>query len=152
MITLQLQLTSPKTPKQSSILINASSTTLIEGFTIANGNADGSNAVEVESQGGGIFIAASIGVTSEPTIDNCIIRDNTAKIKGGGAYVQGSFDRISKPVFTNCEFNQNHSDGDGGALYNDGFSSSIDGHGAFPTIQYTEFEENTSVGFWRCPI
>ena len=46
---------------------------VIEGFTIQNGNA-------VQSNGGGI----DIGLSTSPTIRNCVFRDNRASALGGG--------------------------------------------------------------------
>ena len=65
---------------------------VISGFTIRNGNID---------KGGGIYITYS-----SPTINNCIITENTATSYTGGGGIQCDF---SFPTITNCTISYNTS-------------------------------------------
>jgi hypothetical protein len=69
---------------------------VIEGFTIQNGNA-------VNSNGGGI----DIGLSTNPTIRNCVFRNNTAAALGGGMAVRGQ----CTPLIERCTFINNSSFG-----------------------------------------
>lgn len=76
-------------------------TDIIEGFTIINGNA---------YEGGGIYC-----FNSSPTINNCILKDNTALFFGGGICCYNS-----SPAITNCviggEENGNYAGWAGGGI------------------------------------
>ena len=61
---------------------------VVEGFTIQNGNVD---------YGGGVYCSSS-----SPTITNCAIRNNWAHY-GGGIYCSSS-----SPTITNCTISNNH--------------------------------------------
>jgi hypothetical protein len=69
---------------------------VVEGFTIQNGNA-------AQSNGGGI----DIGLSTSPTIRNCVFRDNTACALGGGMAVRGQ----CAPIIDRCTFINNSSFG-----------------------------------------
>ncbi|MBS1605499.1 MAG: right-handed parallel beta-helix repeat-containing protein, partial [Bacteroidetes bacterium] len=76
---------------------------VLDGFTITGGATD---------FGGGMY-----NLNSSPTINNCIISNNTATNAGGGIYNKGG----SSPVITNCIFSGNTqtlAGGAGGAMYN----------------------------------
>ncbi|MCK4339920.1 MAG: right-handed parallel beta-helix repeat-containing protein, partial [Candidatus Cloacimonetes bacterium] len=75
--------------------------TLIEGFTITNGNAQGD---WPESDGGGIFLWES-----SPSLDNVIITDNSASAWGGGIYCWDS----CSPSLENVTVSENT----GGGIY-----------------------------------
>ncbi|UCF44435.1 MAG: right-handed parallel beta-helix repeat-containing protein, partial [Planctomycetota bacterium] len=106
--------------------------TILEGFTITGGNANGTGA---EQYGGGMYnyVDSSPTVTnctfignsavygagmycdlSSPTVTNCIFSDNTAANYGGGMY---NYDN-SNPNVTNCIFSDNTAANDGGGMYN----------------------------------
>ena len=76
--------------------------TVIEGFTITNGNA---------TYGGGMVISSSA-----PTVRNCTFRDNTANSQGGGMYV--SSPSSSSAIIDNCTFRDNTGIV-GGGIYSD---------------------------------
>ncbi|HML74807.1 MAG TPA: DUF3160 domain-containing protein [Anaerohalosphaeraceae bacterium] len=63
---------------------------LIEGFTITNGYSD---------CGGGIYIDST-----DCTIKNCILVNNTASSKGGGIYISN----LANPRIENCTLAKNH--------------------------------------------
>ena len=92
-------------------ITNAGSGTLLDGFTIDGGVGDdgsGGGIGGVGGAGGGLLITGGA-----PTIANCVISNNTARL-GAGAYV---FD--SNAGFVNCVFDNDDTaiSGEGGAIY-----------------------------------
>ena len=114
--------------------IPASSNTLIDGFTITGGNADGSwyitvNDVAVrEDSGGGMYNRNF----SSPTIVNVTIGENSASFFGGGMYN----DNYSSPALVNVTIRDNSVDGDGGGICNDNHSS--------PTLSHVTISGNSA--------
>jgi len=97
--------------------------TVIDGFTITNGQADCGGAVycynsnptlanctfnanSAHSEGGAIYCR-----NSNPTLENCTFSKNSAE--DGGAVSN----RESSPTVTNCTFTENSADRDGGGMY-----------------------------------
>jgi len=86
-------------------------TTLLNGFTIEDGNADGAGQY---TTGGGIYNSATT-----VTYSHCIITNNTAIGDGGGVYITGS----GTVVFDTCTFTTNSTtvsfstQNGGGAVY-----------------------------------
>jgi len=79
------------------LMVSAACT--IDGFTIANGDAN---------EGGGMYCTSSVC----PTITNCVFSSNSAYNCGGGLYYgNGAF-----PAITNCLFAENIAPS-GGAMY-----------------------------------
>ncbi len=111
--------------------------TMIDGFRITGGNANGS-AVEEKNRGGGIYID-----DSSPTVRNCVISGNSATGTGGGMYTKastltvvecvfsensaseggGMYNQYSSPTVTNCTFARNTSVNTGGGIYSSHWSS-----------------------------
>jgi hypothetical protein len=95
--------------------------TVIDGFTITAGNAngDGENGV-----GGGLYCAGSgSGHVCSPTLSNLIFSQNTANNKGAGMYNDGSDDGASSPILTDVTFDSNITNSfraAGAGMYNDG--------------------------------
>ncbi|MEF8811070.1 MAG: hypothetical protein V5A47_09125, partial [Bacteroidales bacterium] len=84
---------------------NVSDQTVLDGFTIIEGNADGAYP---EDNGGGIYLSASgSGNTCNPVIMNCIISENTADGNGGGICVFADVG-TSSPSFINCIISGNY--------------------------------------------
>lgn len=81
-------------------------TTVLDGFTITGGNADGSSPY---NYGGGMY---SRGSGSSPTVSNCTFRRNSANSEGGGMY-----NYASTPAVVNSTFSGN-SAGVGGGIHN----------------------------------
>ncbi len=123
--------------------------TVLEGFTITGGNADGN---WPHNYGGGMY-----NQLSSPMVTNCIFTGNSANIHGGGMYnVESSptvincafYDNIaadgvgmcnldnSSPTLTNCIFSNNTADTEGGGMYNWHYSS--------PTLTNCIFSNNTA--------
>jgi predicted outer membrane repeat protein len=125
-------------------------TTVLDGFTIAAGNANGTGTDQ--NNGGGIFIndgtpvlsnlifdnnnASNFGGgllntgASNPTLTNVTFRNNNAAI-GGGIYNTGS----SNPTLTNATFTSNNASIQGGAIYNNSSN---------PTLNTATFTNNTA--------
>ncbi|GAA5220501.1 hypothetical protein GCM10025777_11310 [Membranihabitans marinus] len=95
---------------------NVSDVTLVDGFTITDGNADGSFA---NYRGGGWYNDGSgLGNVSSPRIENCVFESNSAKF-GGAIYNSGN-EGVSSPKLVNCVFTSNTVESIGGAILNDG--------------------------------
>ncbi|MFH1422850.1 MAG: choice-of-anchor Q domain-containing protein, partial [Planctomycetota bacterium] len=73
-------------------------TSIVEGFTIRNGEIDGA--------GGGVYASSS------PTIKDCIITGNTAHSYGGGIYLSSS-----SALITGCSVTNNTTNQAGGGVY-----------------------------------
>lgn len=82
-----------------------SDTTILDGFTITAGNANGGYAVQ--TVGGGMNL-----LSSSPTLENVIISGNLAAYGGGMQNQSGS------PTLTNVDFSNNIASGRGGGMYN----------------------------------
>jgi hypothetical protein len=83
---------------------NITAATVLDGFTITGGNADGNNSITVNghyllrSDGGGIF-----NYNSSPTLTNLTINENIAEIAGGGIVNRN----YSSPTLTNITISGN---------------------------------------------
>jgi hypothetical protein len=120
------------------LIQNANQSTLLDGFIISDGNADGVGpSADKDRCGGGVYIDGSgVGNESSPTIQNCVFQNNFGR-DGGAAYVNGR-GGISNPTFINCEFQNNKVDLDGGAMFNDGRHRGT----ANPVLQNCTFTSN----------
>jgi hypothetical protein len=124
---------------------------VLDGFTITNGNATFGGGIYCESSsptimnctiignnattyGGGIYSDSSGGSTtspftfSSPTITDCIIKNNTADYYGAGIYSGSSGLSTSSPTITGCTISGNvtntaSSYGYGGGIYINYYSS-----------------------------
>ncbi len=83
---------------------NLDSSTVISGFRITKGNANGTL---LNAMGGGIFLEKS-----SPKITHCFVTENSAAFYGGGIY---SLD--SSPSLANCLFARNSATYQGGGIY-----------------------------------
>lgn len=92
-------------------------TTVIDGFIIAKGNANGlGEKGNLERCGGGLFNDAT-GGKSNPTIANCTFKYNFAR--DGAAMYNLANEGVCNPTIINCQFIENKADLEGGAIYND---------------------------------
>ncbi|MDG2291186.1 MAG: lectin-like protein, partial [Phycisphaerales bacterium] len=82
-----------------------SSGTVIEGFTIINGYADGGGGDGI-GDGGGMLIS-----NASPIIQDCIFDSNEAIDEGGGLYVMDG-----DPQVTDCIFTNGHAGAKGGGI------------------------------------
>ncbi|MEF8811312.1 MAG: right-handed parallel beta-helix repeat-containing protein, partial [Bacteroidales bacterium] len=88
--------------------------TLLSGFTIKGGNADGS---DQDGRGGGIYnVASDYGYESNPRIEHCTITENDA-VNGAGIYNDGETGEC-KLQMNNCTIISNEATGNGGGIYN----------------------------------
>jgi len=99
--------------------------TVLEGFTITGGNANG--LVYPDDCGGGMY-----NNDSGPTVTNCIFTDNAAVYGGGGMY---NYD-YSWPTVTNCVFIGNTTTGVGGGMGNE--------YGSHSSVTDCNFINNTA--------
>ncbi len=86
--------------------LGLTSATLIDGFTISDGNANGFN--NPHNEGGGIY-----SYNNSPEIKNCIFKNNNAWTIGG-AYANW----YGASHFINCRFSSNTSSHDGAGFFN----------------------------------
>ncbi len=106
---------------------NVGEQTILDGFIITDGNANG-DAVEADRSrcGGGLYIS---GADSRPIINNCVFLRNLAR-DGAAVYINGRQGTCS-PQFYNCSFRENEAGLDGGAVYNDGRGNGMSNPGFF---------------------
>ena len=102
--------------------INASATTLLDGFIIEGGvaNDGGGGFDHPDRAGGGWHNLANNANESSPTISNCTFRNNYASGFGGGLANIADYGATCVSVISNCIFKNNTCTNDGGALYNGG--------------------------------
>ena len=144
--------------------ISDANTTVLDGFTIEKGNANGSGSISIEfatvlrTSGGGLRGSSTamlvsncqfsgneggsgsgggggfLGGSSTVTFTNCQFLNNSVATAGGGVLVSAC-----SPTFTDCTFSGN-SAGYGGGLY-------TINTGANPVITRCIFSGNTAAGF-----
>jgi parallel beta-helix repeat protein len=101
-------LTEPTRAENSYHVVRANGTdanTVLDGFTITAGNADGP--AYPQACGGGMF-----SYSGSPIITNCRFSGNSAR-DGGGMY-----NSYSSPTVTDCTFSGNSADGCAGGMFN----------------------------------
>lgn len=97
---------------------NVSASTVLDGFIITGGFADGmTEGADITTCGGGIFNNGEYGLSS-PTIKNCILLNNFSR--EGGALYNYANEGETSPIISDCVFVDNRSDFNGGAIFNDG--------------------------------
>ena len=111
--------------------VNASSTTVLDGFTITEGNDNSGTAL-----GGGMYIA-----DSSPTFANLIISNNSVNSNGGGVFITTVNNLLpepsySRPSFTNVTISNNTA-ARGGGVYT---------QNASPTFTQVVFSGNSATG------
>ena len=120
-------------------IMNVTAATLLDGFEIILGNANGDG---TNKNGGGLYHVASIASdTSAPVISNCMFTNNAAETRGGavfnGAEVDGSH---NSPFFIHCLFANNYCSFDGGAMFNIAANSGM----CYPSIDSCTFQNNSA--------
>jgi hypothetical protein len=97
---------------------NVSSSTIVDGFIITNGMANGSNETRhLEIGGAGWYNLATDGNQSSPIIRNCIFTGNQAR-EGAAIFNRAIENGICKPQILDSKFNSNKADFEGGAIVN----------------------------------
>jgi len=117
--------------------LNVDSVTLVDGFCIQDGLADGAED-SPDQKGAGWYNASDSGFYSNPLILNCTFINNTSAFRGGGMYNFGVDSGNASPKLINCYFISNHSNA-GGAIYNQGDSGK-----SSPYILNTIFTGNSA--------
>ncbi|MBX2927106.1 MAG: hypothetical protein KF852_04665 [Saprospiraceae bacterium] len=114
---------------------NVSSATILDGFVITAGTANGTGIKgNPRRSGAGWYNDGSDGY-SNPSIRNCLFVNNYGR-DGAGMYNIAK-NGVASPRLENCQFVNNHADLDGGAMFNNG-SFGI----SSPVITNCLFEEN----------
>lgn len=112
--------------------------TLLDGFIITGGYADGLvEGADASTCGAGVFNNGEFGLSS-PTIRNCTFLDNFSR--EGAAIYNYANDGEASPLISDCNFVYNRSDFNGGAIFNDGNFGTCN-----PTIKNCNFESNESM-------
>jgi hypothetical protein len=96
---------------------------LVDGFIIADGNANLQQMKSPASCGGGWYNDGSNQGTSSPRISNCIFVNNAANY-GAGLYNAGTNGSCDNTLIENCTFESNIAQLDGGGIYNEGSKGS----------------------------
>lgn len=97
------------------VMENSSLETILDGFTITGGYADGSS--EPYGYGGGVLIDGSgdqYTDNSRPKLRNLTISDNFASSAGGGIACLGNDHGEASPTLENCTITNNEADVGGG--------------------------------------
>lgn len=120
--------------------LNANNNTIVDGFTIADGHANGTGTNDGPTRSGGaIFNTYDImNGNAEPTIANCIFKNNYSLVYGGAIYNNGSGTGQANCTISNCTFENNVTGNSGGAIYNSGSY----GGEANPVITQCTFDKN----------
>ena len=121
-------------------LTSAGDATVVDGFTITGGYADGAGgSADPRRAGGGALVdLLRPGHAAAPRFVDCVFAANYAR-DGGGVYVSGRAGAAA-PTFEACTFRDNEADLDGGAVYVDGRR-----HGeASPVLTDCRFEGNVA--------
>ncbi len=108
---------------------NANEGTVLDGFTVSGGNANGSFFIDADKGAGLIGLDDCVAAVCGQ-IRNCRFVNNASTI-GGAVYLESS------PILNNCEFESNYSAGAGGAI--------LVGLGT-PRITRCRFESNNADG------
>ena len=120
--------------------LNVGDDTILDGFTLTGGNANGDPGATLEKKSGGAFFNDIIWGTngnSSPQIRNCIFDSNYALLEGGGVFNSGSVGENYTLIY-NCVFKNNEAE-IGGAIYNGGNNGVCN-----PQIVNTRFIDNNA--------
>ncbi|MFT4598438.1 MAG: hypothetical protein ACI9WM_000685 [Arenicella sp.] len=119
-----------------------SSAAILDGFSVQNGNANGSGSLRIPASGGELFYrymggGINNGLFTRPTLSNLTISSNDAT-QGGGIYIQNN--NSGAPTLTNVTISGNTATSLGGGLYN---------YKAPPTITNVTISGNTGRGMYN---
>jgi len=117
---------------------NVSAATVLDGFVITGGYADGLvEGADLSTCGAGVFNNGEAGASS-PIIANCLFLENFSR--EGAAIYNYANEGEASPTISDCKFVYNRSDFNGGAIFNDGNFGTCN-----PTIKNCSFEGNESM-------
>ncbi len=94
---------------------NITNATVLDGFTITGGNANGAGSGQ--GFGGGLVCNGPVGFVCSPTLANLVFSANQA-VNGGAIANLGANNGISSPTITSVTFSANHASTFGGAIWN----------------------------------
>ena len=124
---------------------DVSSSTILDGFTITGGNANGTFTVDFPIllvNGGAAWVnEASNFNNSNPTVRNCIFEGNHAVNRGGAIFQKAAPGGEANYTLENCLFQNNFAGKEGGAIFN---AQSGSGSICAPTVTNTNFISNTA--------
>ncbi|MFN0214910.1 MAG: hypothetical protein ACKVT2_11695 [Saprospiraceae bacterium] len=150
------------------------STTILDGFTITKGVANGNSPLSSTEWGGGLLLEPTSGFYNTcPIIQNCRFEENYAFL-GGAIHCRWEIgDYYVNPIIRNCQFVSNRAQYSGGGIYKSGpatiekpfvieqcsflkNSAFYDSGGGFfftltgntSIIRYCDFEKDTSRFSW----
>lgn len=123
------------------------SASILSGFTIEGGNANGPGGINVVGQtpainnvGGGMLLwAPSPNNQANPTIQSCFFKNNTSNSRGGALYLNGRLGGQCSPAILQCTFENNQAPR-GGAI----FANGVESGNANPTMSGCTFINNIS--------
>lgn len=113
------------------------STTVLDGFFIYGGNANGDT--DTNSVGGGVYLSATGGGICNPTLKRLIIFGNYAK-EGGGMMLYAGTNSECSPALDSILFRINHADGGAGLF------CKASGGICKPELYIVDFNYNTLSG------
>ena len=119
---------------------NVSKSTILDGFTITEGNANDSiSSGERTTSGAGWYNDARLdGSISNPSVKNCIFVGNHAKSFGAAMLNNAIFGGHSVTTYDHCEFSKNMTEQEGGAIRNMGEFNGL----CSPEFSFCSFIEN----------
>ncbi len=113
------------------VSLSTNNTAILDGFTVKNGNANGSFYSGQPRSGGGIY-----NINGSPTLRNLVIALNrAADIGGAGMFSNGGVPRLS-----NVTFNSNVANNLGGGMYNNASNPVLNG------VKFVANKANSSGG------
>jgi|GEM_PF-1991624 len=119
---------------------SVSSTAVLDGFVISDGNANFDlTGADSRSLGGGMLnMGSGAGGLASPTVRNCLFTNNSA-LFGGGMFNHGQNSGNANPAVSHCIFYQNTATSGGGGIDNFGYNGN-----ASPTVTNCIFAANTA--------
>lgn len=112
--------------------------TVLDGFTVAQGNADGDLNLQQAFGGGMICDGGGAGSECSPTLNQLTFSENNAG--WGGAIFYNGLGGVSSPTLSNSNFSNNTAANYGGALYGDGSANGT----SSPALNKVSFTGNTA--------
>ncbi|MCX7045271.1 MAG: right-handed parallel beta-helix repeat-containing protein [Candidatus Sumerlaeota bacterium] len=94
------------TGRYHAVTMNSVTTVTLDGFTLANANANGGS---WDSYGGGVLL---LYTDTSAVVSNCVIRNNSAASNGGGIFLYSA-----SAIITSCTIANNSAGGGGGVLF-----------------------------------
>ena len=115
---------------------NATSTTILDGFIVQDGNADDAGAGIRGSYGGGVLNYADVSRTSHIEIRNATFQNNKGINGGAIGNYSNAFESKASIKLVNTQFLNNVATSQGGAIYNNG-SQSASFEGQFINCEFS---------------